>query len=38
MVKLKGEVTVEGKLVSDATFTAALVPRVRAPKAEAASA
>ncbi len=38
MVKLKGEVTVEGKLVSDATFTAALVPRVRVPKAEAASA
>jgi 3-hydroxyacyl-[acyl-carrier-protein] dehydratase len=35
MVKLKGEITVEGKLVSDATFTAALVPRVRAPKPEA---
>jgi 3-hydroxyacyl-[acyl-carrier-protein] dehydratase len=34
MVKLKGEITVEGKLVSDATFTAALVPRVRVPKAE----
>jgi len=32
MVKLKGEATVEGKLVCDATFTAALVPRVRAPK------
>jgi len=32
MVKLKGEATVDGKLVSDATFTAALVPRVRAPK------
>ena len=35
MVKLKGEITVEGKLVSDATFTAALVPRVKAPKVEA---
>jgi 3-hydroxyacyl-[acyl-carrier-protein] dehydratase len=35
MVKLKGEITVEGKLVSDATFTAALVPRVRAAKPEA---
>jgi 3-hydroxyacyl-[acyl-carrier-protein] dehydratase len=35
MVKMKGEITVEGKLVSDATFTAALVPRVRVPKAEA---
>jgi 3-hydroxyacyl-[acyl-carrier-protein] dehydratase len=33
MVKLRGEATVEGKLVSDATFTAALVPRVRVPKA-----
>jgi len=32
MVKLKGEITVEGKVASDATFTAALVPRVRAPK------
>jgi 3-hydroxyacyl-[acyl-carrier-protein] dehydratase len=32
MVKLKGEATVDGKLVSDATFTAALVPRVRVPK------
>jgi 3-hydroxyacyl-[acyl-carrier-protein] dehydratase len=32
MVKLKGDVTVDGKLVSDATFTAALVPRVRVPK------
>jgi 3-hydroxyacyl-[acyl-carrier-protein] dehydratase len=32
MVKLKGEATVDGKLVSDATFTAAMVPRVRAPK------
>jgi len=32
MVKLKGEATVDGKLVADATFTAALVPRVRAPK------
>jgi 3-hydroxyacyl-[acyl-carrier-protein] dehydratase len=37
MVKLKGRITVEGKLVSEATFTAALVPRVRAPKAEAAA-
>ena len=35
MVKLKGVVTVEGKVVSEATFTAALVPRVRTPKAEA---
>ncbi len=34
MVKLKGEITVDGKIVSDATFTAALVPRVRAPKSE----
>jgi len=34
MVKLKGEATVDGKLVSDATFTAALVPRVRAGKEE----
>ena len=32
MVKLKGEATVDGKLVSDAIFTAALVPRPRAPK------
>jgi len=32
MAKLKGEATVDGKLVSDATFTAALVPRVRAPR------
>ena len=38
MVKLRGEITVEGKLVSDATFTAALVPRIRTPKAEAATA
>ena len=35
MVKLKGEVTVDGKRVSEAKFTAALVPRVRVPKAEA---
>ena len=27
MVKLKGVATVEGKVVSDATFTAALIPR-----------
>jgi 3-hydroxyacyl-[acyl-carrier-protein] dehydratase len=33
-VKMKGECTVEGKLVSDAVFTAQLVPRVRKPKAE----
>jgi 3-hydroxyacyl-[acyl-carrier-protein] dehydratase len=32
MVKLKGEATVDGKLVSDATFTAALVPRPKASK------
>jgi len=33
MVKLKGVATVDGRVVSDATFTAALVPRVRVPKA-----
>jgi 3-hydroxyacyl-[acyl-carrier-protein] dehydratase len=33
-VKMKGECTVDGKLVSDAVFTAQLVPRVRKPKAE----
>ncbi len=33
-VKMKGECTVEGKLVSDAIFTAQLVPRVRKPKTE----
>lgn len=38
MVKLKGEITVEGKLVSEAIFTAALVPRVRKPRTEAGSA
>jgi 3-hydroxyacyl-[acyl-carrier-protein] dehydratase len=32
VVKLKGVATVDGTVVSDATFTAALVPRVRAPK------
>jgi len=32
MVKLKGMATVDGTLVSDATFTAALVLRPRAPK------
>ena len=32
MVKLKGVATVDGTVVSDATFTAALVPRPRAPK------
>ena len=36
MVRLKGEATVGGKLVSDATFSAALVPRVRVPKGGAA--
>jgi 3-hydroxyacyl-[acyl-carrier-protein] dehydratase len=33
MVKLKGEVTVDGKRVSEATFTAALVSRVPKTKA-----
>jgi len=33
-VKMKGVCTVEGKLVSDAIFTAQLVPRVRKPAAE----
>jgi 3-hydroxyacyl-[acyl-carrier-protein] dehydratase len=33
-VKMKGVCTVEGKVVSDATFTAQLVPRVRKPKTE----
>jgi len=33
-VKMKGVCTVEGKVVSDATFTAQLVPRARKPKAE----
>jgi 3-hydroxyacyl-[acyl-carrier-protein] dehydratase len=37
MVKLKGKITVDGKVVSEATFTAALVPRVRTPKVEAAA-
>lgn len=32
MVKLKGEATVDGKIASEAIFSAALVPRVRAPK------
>ena len=32
--KMKGECTVEGKLVSDAIFTAQLVPRVRKPKSD----
>jgi 3-hydroxyacyl-[acyl-carrier-protein] dehydratase len=32
MVKLKGVATVDGTVVSDATFTAALVPRPTAPK------
>jgi 3-hydroxyacyl-[acyl-carrier-protein] dehydratase len=31
-VKMKGVATVDGKVVSDATFTAQLVPRVRQPK------
>jgi len=38
MVKLKGKITVEGKVVSEATFTAALVPRVPVPKPAAAGA
>ena len=33
-VKMRGECTVEGKLVSEAIFTAQLVPRVRKPKTE----
>ena len=33
-VKMKGVCTVEGKVVSDAIFTAQLVPRVRKPVAE----
>jgi 3-hydroxyacyl-[acyl-carrier-protein] dehydratase len=33
-VKMKGECTVDGKVVSDAVFTAQLVPRVRKPKTE----
>jgi 3-hydroxyacyl-[acyl-carrier-protein] dehydratase len=33
-VKMKGVCTVEGKVVSDATFTAQLVPRVRQPAPE----
>jgi 3-hydroxyacyl-[acyl-carrier-protein] dehydratase len=33
-VKMRGECTVEGKLVSEAVFTAQLVPRVRKPAAE----
>jgi 3-hydroxyacyl-[acyl-carrier-protein] dehydratase len=32
VVKLKGVATVDGRVVSDATFTAALVPRPRASK------
>jgi 3-hydroxyacyl-[acyl-carrier-protein] dehydratase len=32
VVKLQGVCTVDGKTVSDATFTAQLVPRVRTPK------
>ena len=35
VVKLQGVCTVDGKPVSDATFTAQLVPRVRKAKAEA---
>ncbi|MGA8939900.1 MAG: 3-hydroxyacyl-ACP dehydratase FabZ [Acidobacteriaceae bacterium] len=34
MVKLKGSVTVDGKLVSEATFTAALVSRPKAKTAD----
>jgi len=37
-VKMKGECTVEGKIVADATITCQLVPRVRKPKAEEAAA
>jgi len=33
-VKMRGECTVDGKVVSDAVFTAQLVPRVRKPKAD----
>ncbi len=33
-VKMAGKITVNGKVVSDATITCQLVPRVRAPKAE----
>jgi 3-hydroxyacyl-[acyl-carrier-protein] dehydratase len=33
-VKMKGVCTVEGKVASDAIFTAQLVPRVRKPKTE----
>ena len=36
-VRMKGEVTVDGKLVCDAIISCATVPRVRAPKAEAAT-
>jgi len=32
VVKLRGEATVDGTLVSEATFTAALVPRPHAPR------
>jgi 3-hydroxyacyl-[acyl-carrier-protein] dehydratase len=34
-VKMRGECTVDGKIVADATITCQLVPRVRKPKAEA---
>jgi 3-hydroxyacyl-[acyl-carrier-protein] dehydratase len=33
-VKMAGKITVNGKVVSDATITCQLVPRVRAPKSE----
>jgi len=33
-VKMKGECTVDGKIVCDATITCQLVPRVRKPKVE----
>jgi len=36
-VKMKGECTVDGKPVCDATITCQLVPRVRKPKVEAAA-
>jgi 3-hydroxyacyl-[acyl-carrier-protein] dehydratase len=37
-VKMKGECTVDGKIVADATITCQLVPRVRKPKTEEATA
>jgi 3-hydroxyacyl-[acyl-carrier-protein] dehydratase len=37
-VKMRGEVTVDGKIVADATITCQLVPRTRKPKVEEATA